>query len=98
MVRIAPITCNGIGTAGGITAITLPGTAGVADKDLLVYFYGSSDLQIQSSADASAWSDSLPLTPGAWYPVEGGGSLRVKNTNAGTRVLRGLIRYPGEPS
>ena len=98
MNTLALITANGSLTAGGITAVTLPGMAGAADADMEVQVTSSADISLQQSVAGSTWSDSVALTPGARFLVPSGTSVRIKNTNAGTRNVFICYRYLGSPS
>ena len=98
MNTLALITANGSGTASGITAVTLPGASGAADADMEIQVTSSSDIGIQQSVAGSTWSDSVALTPGARFLVPSGTSIRLKNTNAGTRNVFVCYRYLGSPS
>ena len=91
------ITANGSGTSSGITAVTLPGAAGAADADMEIQVTSSADIGLQQSVAGSTWSDSVAVAPGARYLVPSGTSVRLRNTNAGTRTVFICYRYLGSP-
>lgn len=95
---LALITANGSGTASGITAVTLPGAAGAADADMEVQITTSADIRVQLSLNGSTWSEGTANIPGAWIAVPAGRSIRLQNTNAGTRTVAVIYRYTGSPS
>jgi len=87
--------------APGITAVTLPGTAGAADGDMYVQVLSHSDIEVQRSTNGSTWSDSSASTGGQQVQifVPAGSSIRLVNRNAVTaRNAHVAYRYAGSPS
>lgn len=91
-------------TNGTTTALTLPGSSGRADADMMVTFFGHNDLQLEVSNDNSQWTEAVAAGTNLWYQgslmlIPAGLYLRVRNnsvTTTRTAVL--TYRYLGSPS
>lgn len=88
-------------TANTTTAITLPGTAGVADADMEIQVFAHTDIAVERSADGgTTWSSNVGGTPSVGTPiyVASGDAVRFRNSNAVTaRVADWTYRYLGTP-
>lgn len=84
-------------TNGTTTAITLPGSGGRADADLVGTFFGHSDLQLEVSNDNSQWTEAVPAGTGLWYQglpllIPAGLYLRIRN-NSGATTHTAVFTY-----
>ena len=89
--------------AAATTALPLPGTAGSADADMIVTFYGNSDLHVEFSADGVQYTEYSASSAGMFFQgfqlqIARGMFIRARNTHAGTTHTAILCyRYLGSP-
>lgn len=90
--------------AAATTALPLPGTAGAADADMVLVFYGNSDLHLEFSTDGVQYTENSASSAGMYFQgfqmlIARGMFLRARNTHAGTTHTAILsYRYTGSPS
>lgn len=86
------------------TAITLPGSGGRADADMIATFFGNSDLQLEVSNDNIQYTEAPGTSSNLWlqgFPliIPAGLYVRVRNNSAGTpHTAVFTYRYTGSPS